>query len=89
MKILFFIDTLLPGGKEKQVVALIKELCNYKNMDCELVIMNKEIFYEEILKFDIKVHFIERRFPKDPIVFRDLYFHQATVSSLLRVLLIL
>jgi len=73
VKILFFVDTLLPGGKEKQVVALIKELCNYKNMDCELVIMNKEIFYEEIFKFDIKVHFIERRFPKDPIVFKDLY----------------
>jgi glycosyltransferase involved in cell wall biosynthesis len=73
MRILFFIDTLLSGGKERQLVELIKGLCSYENINCEVVIMDKEVFYEEIFNLDLRVHFVIRRFPKDPIVVRDLY----------------
>ena len=48
MKILFLIDGLLKGGKERQLFELIKGLNNKKELSMELVVMNEKIEYKEI-----------------------------------------
>ncbi len=67
MRILMFTDSLRAGGKERQLVELIKVLLK-KGIKIELVSMNKNIFYKEILNLDIKIHFLIRKFKKDPSI---------------------
>ena len=74
MKILFFIESLRPGGKERRLVELIKNLLKDSNVKCELVLTKKEIHYKEIFKTGIKIHFIVRKyFKKDPRLFFMFY----------------
>jgi|OM-RGC.v1.036823646 hypothetical protein len=56
MKILFLIDSLLKGGKERQFVQLISELKN-RNINIEIVLLNKKIEYDNLSNLDIKIHF--------------------------------
>ena len=70
MKILFFIESLRSGGKERRLVELIKALKQYPNIECELVLTRKDVHYEDIFKLEIAVHFIERKYlKKDPRLF--------------------
>lgn len=73
MKILYFIDSLKTGGKERQLVELIKVIHNNHNIDCELITMNNKIEYEEILLKNIKIHFLVRKRKKDLSIFFKLY----------------
>jgi len=73
MKILFFMNGLHPGGKERRMLELMKELKLRKGIDFELVLMNREINYPEILKMDIKLHFLIRKSKKDLSIFRKFY----------------
>ena len=74
MKILFFIEGLHPGGKERRLVELIKGLSKNTNFEMELVITKKEIHYQDIQSANIKIHCIKRRFfKKDPIIFYKFY----------------
>ena len=50
MKILFFIEDLGPGGKQRRLVELIKGLSKTKKFEMELVIMDDTIFYGDVLK---------------------------------------
>jgi hypothetical protein len=71
MKILFFIESLHGGGKERRLVELIKGL-KKKNLNIvlELVLIHKGISYPEIRKQKVKIHYTERKhFRKDPVVF--------------------
>lgn len=70
MKILFFIESLHSGGKERRLVELIKGLIDYPDIECELVLTRKEIHYKDIFSTGIKIHTIERKFiKKDPRLF--------------------
>ncbi len=60
MKILHLIDTLGPGGKERQLVELLKGLQKNKSINCELGIFNRPIHYKEIYQLGIKVHFLHK-----------------------------
>ena len=74
MKILFFIEGLHPGGKERRLVELIKGLSKNTNFEMELVITKKEIHYQDIQSANIKILCIKRRFfKKDPIIFYKFY----------------
>lgn len=73
IKILFFIDALNAGGKERRLVELIKELRHYPGIRPELVVMNKEIHFSEIHELGIKIHFVIRNSKKDISVFRRVY----------------
>jgi len=61
MKILFYIETLRSGGKERRLVELIKGLNVYPDIEFELVLMREEIHYEEVLELGIKIHFTPKR----------------------------
>jgi len=73
MKILFFIDSLRSGGKERRLVELIKGLKNYPDIQCELATMSKDIHYQYVFKQDIKIHYLIRKWKKDPKIFLKLY----------------
>ena len=73
MRITFFIDTLRVGGKERQLVELLKGLCGLEGIVCEVILTDRDVFYTGLFDIDVKVHFIKNRFPKDPMVIKALY----------------
>lgn len=73
MKIIFIIDTLTAGGKERRLTELIKGLISTSKAECELVVMSSDIHYKEILDLGIKIHIILRKTKKDLTVFNKLY----------------
>ena len=73
MKILHFIDTLRAGGKERQLVELLKGLSAYKEIVCELALMSKDIHYDDVNNLDIKKHYLIRKNKKDPRILAKLY----------------
>ncbi|MBJ2172610.1 glycosyltransferase [Aureibaculum sp. A20] len=74
MKILFFIESLGPGGKERRLVELIKNLSKNSKYIMEIVLTNNTLHYKEILDCNVKVHcIIRKRFKKDPRLFYKFY----------------
>lgn len=73
MKILFLIDCLSSGGKERRLTELMKALRSNKNVTFELVTMSDDIHYKEVLDLNIPIHFIVRKTKKDFSVFIRLY----------------
>lgn len=73
MRILYLIDTLGAGGKERRLTELIKKIVNEKEFDFELVILSNEIQYKEVLNLGITVHQFIRKTKKDISVFFRIY----------------
>lgn len=74
MKILFFIESLRAGGKERRLVELLKCLSKYENIWMELVLLRRDIHYTEIFSLNIKIHYIEGKYrKKDPSLFCKVY----------------
>lgn len=73
MRILFFIDSLASGGKERRLVELMKGIKLKPIIDFELVIMSKGIHYKEVFDLGINIHYIIRKTKKDISVFHKLY----------------
>jgi len=73
MKILFLIDSLKAGGRERRLIELIKGLKNYQDLDLHLVVFSNQIHYLEIYNLDIPVIILERVPKKNPLVFSRLF----------------
>jgi glycosyltransferase involved in cell wall biosynthesis len=73
MKVLFFIDSLGAGGKERRLVELMKQLRSGSDVQFELVLMNSDIHYKEVFDLGIKIHYLIRKTKKDLSVFKRLY----------------
>ncbi len=73
MKILYVIDTLGSGGKERRLTELLKELMHKQEIEYELVVMSDDIHYEEVYNLGINIHKIIRNTKKDPSVFWKLF----------------
>jgi glycosyltransferase involved in cell wall biosynthesis len=73
LKILFVIDTLGSGGKERRLTELLKALKISENFEFELAIMSNNIHYKEIFDLGINIHKIIRRTKKDLSVFVRFY----------------
>jgi len=65
MKILYVIESLASGGKERRLISLIKELLKIESNEIEIVLLSNMIHYKEIYDFDIKIHFLKRNILKD------------------------
>ncbi len=70
MKILFFIDVLTSGGKERRLTELMKGLKQRPDFEFELALMSTEINYREVLDLDIPIHYLIRKTKRDFFVFR-------------------
>ena len=73
MKILFLIDGLGLGGKERQVIELLKGLTKRNNIKLRLVILSNNVHYSNIKDVNLTTYFIDRQVRKDPTVFVTLY----------------
>ncbi|MGD0756594.1 MAG: glycosyltransferase [Bacteroidales bacterium] len=73
MKILFIINGLTCGGKERRLVQLIKGIKSASDIEIMLILMNNEIHYKEVFDLDIKIHYLIRRSKKDISVFYKFY----------------
>ncbi len=73
MRILFFIDSLNSGGKERRLTELMKQLNLYQDINFILVVMDKEIHYKQVLDLNIKIHYLIRKTKKDFSVFKKFY----------------
>jgi len=65
MKVLYIIDSLRSGGKERRLVSLIDSFVDFENMEIELIILSDIIHYQEILSLNIKIHTLKRDIRKD------------------------
>jgi glycosyltransferase involved in cell wall biosynthesis len=74
LKILFFIESLRLGGKERRLVELLKYLNSNHHFEILLVLTRNEIDYQEVYDFGINIQIIERKyFKKDPKLFFSFY----------------
>lgn len=75
MKILFFIESLHSGGKERRLVELIKALLIDSSIEIILVLTKKNIHYKDILLTKTKIYYTIRRkgLKKDPKIFYQFF----------------
>ncbi len=73
MRILFIIDTLKTGGKERRFIELFKGLSKNESLEIHLVMLSTIIDYKDVFDLPIKIHFFERRRKKDLSIFSRLY----------------
>lgn len=73
MKILFFIDRMIAGGKERRLTELMKILRKTNQVDFQLAVMDNEIHYKEVLDLGIPIHFLIRKTKKDFSIFKKFY----------------
>jgi glycosyltransferase involved in cell wall biosynthesis len=73
MRILFFIESLRSGGKERRLTELMKVLNQEKDIQFELAVMNKDVHYQEVQELGIKIHYLIRKTKKDYTVFGAFY----------------
>lgn len=74
MKILFFINDLGSGGKERRLVELIKGLSKDPEVKMEIVLTRDIIHYSIIDKLPIKIHYtLRKKGQKDPRIFYQFY----------------
>jgi len=73
MKILQLIDTLRSGGKERQLVEVLKFLSREKDITSQLIVMSDDIHYNYIDDLNIKTWQIIRKYKKDLSVFYKFY----------------
>ncbi len=65
MKILFIIESLKSGGKERRLASLMEGLINYYSVKIFLIVLNKDIHYKEIFQNEIDIFYFERDIRRD------------------------
>lgn len=73
MKILFFIDKMTSGGKERRLTELMKYLHKTAGIDFQLAVMDSEIHYKEVFDLGIPIHYLIRSVKKDFSIFKKFY----------------
>ncbi len=73
MKILYIIDCLSSGGKERRLIELMKALRSDKEIEFELAVMSHDVHFQEVFDLDIKIHYLIRSTKKDLSVIWKLY----------------
>lgn len=70
MKVLHFIDSLRVGGKERQLVELLKGLCRHSEVEQLLVCMDDDDFYApEVRTLPVRLEYLIRKRRWDPFIF--------------------
>lgn len=69
MKLLYIIESLRSGGKERRFVSLLEQLTKNYEIEIEVIILSENIHYNNIFDLDLKIHFLKRDFRKDLGIF--------------------
>lgn len=73
MRILYFIDSLIAGGRERRFTELLKGVKQYPGIEFEIVVMSENIYYEDIFALNAKIHYLIRKSQYDLSVFKRFY----------------
>ena len=73
IRVLFFLNKLSLGGKERRVVELMREFARRKNVECEIALMSKDVHYQEVFSLGFKIHYLLRTSRKDVTIPVGLY----------------
>lgn len=73
LKLLHIIDCLQLGGKERQLVELVKGLSTSKNVKVLVVVLCKNNYYEGLDNLDIEVLSLNRKIKNDPFIFIKIF----------------
>jgi glycosyltransferase involved in cell wall biosynthesis len=73
MNILFIIDKMGSGGKERQLVELLTGLSLSNDVSTALVTLSPDIHYSDITELNLKIYCLQRKFKKDPSIIFKLY----------------
>ena len=73
MRILYFIDRMTAGGKERRLTELMKMLRKTPGIDFQLAVMDRDIHYKEVLDLGITIHYLIRKTKKDLSIFKQFY----------------
>jgi len=74
MKILYFIESLRSGGKERRLIELLVFLREKTDFELQLVLTEDRIDYSYVKDLGIPIHIIKRKYlKKDPTLFFRLY----------------
>ena len=73
MKILHLIDALQSGGKERQLVEVLKFFSKQKDITCDLAVMSEELHYKYLNDLNIKIIKVLRKSTKDISVYLKFY----------------
>ena len=60
MKVLFFINDLARGGKERQCVEIIKYLHLNHKIKCQIILINDKKFYNDLDKYNIPINVLNK-----------------------------
>lgn len=81
MNILFFMDSLTYGGKERRILELIQYLKEHTDYTITLVLTEKLIQYQYVYELGIHIEIIERKWIKhDPRLFVKFYKYCSRVN---------
>lgn len=76
MKILFVIESLRSGGKERRLLELIKFLEQKKDIQISLILLEEEIHYKYVESLNVNIEIFKRhKLKKDPTVFYKILNH--------------
>ncbi len=73
MKILFFIDGLRLGGKQRRLIELFKGLEKHPEIEIAVASVWKNINYTQFYHLNIPIFFIEKKHKLDPSIFIKFY----------------
>ena len=73
MRILFLIESLRAGGKERRLIELIKGLNRFTDFQLGIILFSKEIHYTEIYDLKIDIKYISRKNKWSPYTFCQVY----------------
>ena len=72
MRILHFVDGLVAGGKERQLVATAKAFKDRGHV-VEIATMSHHVHYQELFAYGITLHYLVRQTKRDPKIFHAFY----------------
>lgn len=73
MKILFCIDSLKSGGKERRLSQLVRGIKQTTDIDFEIALMCDIVQYKYVFDLNINIHYLLRKSKKDPALFLKFY----------------
>ena len=73
MRVLFFVNGLGAGGKERRLLELLKGALTRGDIECCVVLMDENVHYREVFDLGIDIHFLLRRSRMDPGIFSKFY----------------
>jgi glycosyltransferase involved in cell wall biosynthesis len=68
MNVLYVTDGLIAGGKERQLVELLKGLSGREEVRAELVVLSDRIHYSDVTRAGATIHILRRGVAQDPTV---------------------